>query len=122
MKAKYDVERAKLDLGKRDLISRIEFEEAKLSLTDAEQRLKEVEAKGLSATAGTEAELLGKKRKRDKAQFDVDRTTASIEALRLHAPADGTVNILENPRSGGPFRARSLHFPDADPPCPRPTL
>ena len=48
MKAKYDVDRAKLDLGKRDLVSRIEFEGAKLSLGDAEQRLKEVEAKALS--------------------------------------------------------------------------
>src|SRR5258708_11991666 len=114
MKAKYDVERAKLDLGKRDLISRIEFEEAKLSLSDAEQRLKEVEAKGRSATAGTEAELLGKKRKRDKAEFDVDRTTASIEALRLHAPADGTVNVLENPRSGGPFGGSGVEFREGD--------
>src|SRR6476619_1943822 len=86
MKAKYDVERAKLDLGKRDLVSRIEFEGAKLSLADAEQRLKEVEAKALSVKAGSDAELLGKKRKRDKAQADVDRTNASIEALRLRTP------------------------------------
>jgi HlyD family secretion protein len=103
MKAKYDVERAKLDLGKRDLISRIEFEGAKLSLGDAEQRLKETEAKGLSTVASSEAELSGKKRKREKAQFDVDRTVQSIEALQLRAPADGTINILENPRSGGMF-------------------
>jgi len=103
MKAKYDVERAKLDLGKRDLVSRIEYEAAKLSLADAEQRLKEVEAKGFSSAAGADADLIGKIRKRDKAKFDVDRTNAGIDALILHAPADGTVNILENPRSGGPF-------------------
>jgi HlyD family secretion protein len=114
MKAKYDVDRAKLDLGKRDLISRIEFEEAKLSLKDAEQRLKEVEAKALSAKAGSDAELLGRKRRRDKAQFDVDRTTASIEALHLRAPADGTVNILENPRSGGPFGGGGVEFREGD--------
>ena len=114
MKAKYDVERAKLDLGKRDLISRIEFEGAKLSLGDAEQRLKEVEAKALAAKAGSDAELTGKRRKRDKAQFDVDRTTASIEALRLRAPADGTVNILQNPRSGGPFGGGGVEFREGD--------
>jgi multidrug resistance efflux pump len=114
MKAKYDVERAKLDLGKRDLISRIEFEGAKLSLADAEQRLKEIQAKNLQATAGSDAELLGKKRRRDKAQYDVDRTTASIEALRLRAPADGTVNILENPRSGGPFGGGGVEFREGD--------
>ena len=56
-KAKYDVERAKLDLGKRDLVSRIEYESAKLSLADAEQRLKEVDAKILSTKAAAEAEI-----------------------------------------------------------------
>ena len=103
MKARYDVERAKLDLGKRDLVSRIEYESAKLSLGDAEQRLKEVQAKDLSSKAGSDAELVGKIRKRDKAKFDVERTQSGIDALILHSPADGTVNILENPRSGGPF-------------------
>jgi HlyD family secretion protein len=103
MKAKYDIERAKLDLGKRDLVSRIEYETAKLSLADAEQRLKEVEAKSLSSQAGADADLVGKVRKRDKAKFDVERTNSAIDALILRAPADGTVNILENPRSGGPF-------------------
>jgi len=114
MKARYDVERAKLDLGKRDLISRIEYEAAKLSLGDAEQRLKEVEAKALSSKAGSDAELTGKKRKRDKAKFDVDRTLQSIEAMRLRAPADGTVNILENPRSGGPFGGGGVEFREGD--------
>src|SRR4051812_20105889 len=114
MKAKYDVERAKLDLGKRDLVSRIEYEAAKLSLGDAEQRLKEVEAKAISTKAGAEAELTGKKRKRDKAQFDVDRTQSSIDALHLMAPADGTVNILENPRSGGPFGGGGVEFREGD--------
>jgi HlyD family secretion protein len=114
MKAKYDVERAKLDLGKRDLVSQIEYETAKLSLSDAGQRLKEVEAKALSSKAGAEAELTGKKRKRDKAQFDVDRTQASIDALHLVAPADGTINILENPRSGGPFGGGGVEFREGD--------
>ena len=113
MKATYDVERAKLDIGKRDLISRIEFESAKLSLGDAEQRLKETQAKSLSSKAASDAELVGKIRKRDKAQFDVDRTQHSIDALILRAPADGTVNILENPRSGGPMTA-GVEFREGD--------
>ena len=45
MKAKYDIERAKLDINKGETVSRIENEQAKLSLADAEQRLKELEEK-----------------------------------------------------------------------------
>src|SRR5918994_6176290 len=114
MKAKYDVERAKLDLGKRDLVSKIEYEGAKLSLADAEKRLKEVEAKALSTRAAAEAELSGKRRRRDKAQYDVDRALASIAALQLRAPADGTVKILQNPRSGGPFGGGGVEFREGD--------
>ena len=114
LKAKYDVERAKLDLGKRDIVSRLEYENAKLSLADAEQRLKEIEAKSLSTAAAIEAELTARRRRRDKAQGDVDRTIRSIEALRLEAPADGTVNILPNPRSGGPFGGAGVEFREGD--------
>ena len=114
MKAQYDVDRAKLDLGKRDLISKIEYEEAKLALGDAEQRQKEVQAKQHSTQAAADADLVGKRRKRDKAQFDVDRSLASIEALRLRAPADGTVNILENPRTGGMFGGGGVEFREGD--------
>ena len=114
MKAKYDVERARLDLGKRDLVSKIEYEGAKLSLGDAEQRLKEVEAKAVSTRAAAEAELTGKRRRRDKAQYDVDRALASIAALQLRAPADGTVNILQNPRSSGPFGGGGVEFREGD--------
>ena len=114
LKAKYDVERAKLDLGKREIVSRLEYENAKLALADAEQRLKEIEAKSLSTAAGIEAELTGRRRRRDKAMADVERTERSIAALKLAAPADGTVNILPNPRSGGPFGGGGVEFREGD--------
>ena len=113
-RARYDVERAKLDLGKRDVVSRIEYEAAKLTLADAEQRLTEIDAKILSTKAAAEAELVGKRRRRDKAQFDVERTVQAIDALELEAPADGTVNVLENPRSGGPFGGGGVEFREGD--------
>ena len=102
-KAKYDVERARLDLGKRDLVSHIEYEQAKLALGDAEQRQKEAEAKVTSGKAGVEADLVGKRRKREKALADVERTQHALDALQLRSPGAGIVNILNNPRSGGPF-------------------
>jgi multidrug efflux pump subunit AcrA (membrane-fusion protein) len=113
LKAQYDVQRAELDLGKRDLESQIDYEEAKLAYADAQQALKQVEAKNIADKAGLDAVLAGQARKRDKAQFDVNRTRDAIEALRLRAPADGTVNILLNPRSGGPF-SNGIEFREGD--------
>ena len=113
LKAQYNVQRAQLDLGKRDLVSQIEYEEAKLAYADAQQALKQVEAKNDADKAGLNAVLAGEKRQRDKAQFDVDKTEGAIDALILRAPADGTVNILENPRSGGPF-SNGLEFREGD--------
>lgn len=111
--ARYDVDRARLDLGKKDIVSPVEYEEAKLALADAEQKLKEVEAKNASNRAGSDAEILGKKRKRDKAKYDVDRTAEALAVLTLRAPEDGTVNILDNPRSGGPF-SNGVEFREGD--------
>jgi HlyD family secretion protein len=67
-----------------------------------------------STDTAAEADLVGKQRKSTKAQFDVDRTVAAIEALRLRAPADGTVNILENPRTGGMFGGGGVEFREGD--------
>jgi len=114
LKAKYDVERAKLDLNKRDLISQVEYQEAKLALADAEQRQKETEAKELSAAAAAQADLVGKQRKRDKAKFDVERTEEAIAQLRLRTPADGVVNILQNPRTQSMFGGGGTEFHEGD--------
>ncbi len=100
MKAKYDIERAKLDINKGDTVSRIENEQAKLALGDAEQRLKELEEKMRSDRTGAEADLSSKLRKREKAIFDLKRAEDGLEKLQLKAPTDGVVNVLPNYRSG----------------------
>jgi len=45
MKARYDLEVAKLDASKGEIVSKIEGEEANLKVADAEQALREAEAK-----------------------------------------------------------------------------
>ena len=66
MKAQYDLQRAKLEVLKGDTIPRIQLEQAKLAIGDAEQKLKELEAKIKSDKAGAEASVAGKQRKRDR--------------------------------------------------------
>lgn len=100
MKAQYDIERAKLDIGRGDTVSRIENENAKLALADAEQRLREVEEKIRSDRTSAEADLSSKVRRREKALFDLQRAEDGLRRLQLKAPADGIVNVLANYRAG----------------------
>ncbi|MGH9371882.1 MAG: efflux RND transporter periplasmic adaptor subunit [Vicinamibacterales bacterium] len=106
MKARYDIERGKLDVNKGDTVSRIENEQAKLALTDAEQRLGELEAKIKSDRTSAEADIAARGRKREKALLDLQRAQRGLDNLELKAPSGGVVNILPNFRSGNVFGGR----------------
>jgi HlyD family secretion protein len=103
LKAKYDIERGKLDVNKGDTVSRVENEQAKLALGDAGQRLRELDEKIKSDRTAAEADIAAKQRKREKALFDLQRAERGLTNLELKAPATGMVNILPNFRSGGMF-------------------
>jgi HlyD family secretion protein len=103
MKAGYDVERAKLDVGKGDTVSRLDNEQAKLAVVDARQRERELAEKVKSDLTGAEADVSAKRRKREKAQFDLKRAEQGLQNLQVRAPAAGMVNILPNFRSGSMF-------------------
>ncbi len=102
LQARYNVERAKLDASKQEILSEIEGAENKLKLSDSEQKLKELQQKTESNKHASEAEIASKKQKREKALFDVRQTERQIAMLTLRAPADGMVTLLPN------FRARSF--------------
>jgi HlyD family secretion protein len=103
MKAKYDLDRAKLDLGKRDIVSKLEYEQAKLVVADSELKLREAEEKAKSNRTAAEADLVAKQRKRDKAQFDLQRAQQGLDAMQIKAPTEGVVNVMPNWRTGGMF-------------------
>ena len=100
MKAKYDIERARLDLNRGDTVSKIDAEKAKLAFAEAQQRLKELEEKIKSDRISVEADLAGKQRKRGKALADLARADEGLQRLKLTAPTDGIVNVLPNYRAG----------------------
>jgi len=102
-KAQYDVERAKLDVSTEDLISRVDAEKFKLALADAQQRQSESQTRLEADRRGAAADLDSRRQKRDKAAQEVAKAERDLAALSVVAPADGTVSILNNWRSGGPF-------------------
>jgi len=100
-KARFDVERAALDVIEGDLVARLDYERAKLALDDAKQRLKETEAKNRAAEASNAANLAAKQRRRQKVQADLERAEQGLAGLQLRAPSDGVVSLLLNYRTGG---------------------
>lgn len=112
-KARYDVEAAKLDASKEEILSKIDGEEAKLKLADTEQKLEEVEEKLKSDRAGNAADIESKQQKRDKALYDVRQAEQSLSALTLKAPIDGIVTVLVNWRAGG-FFGGNADFKEGD--------
>lgn len=113
MKAKYDVEVAKLDASKSEVVSRIEGAEARLKLADAEQALRQAMEQLKSDTAVDQATIQDKKNASRKAEFDAKRAETALSSMTLKAPSDGTISLLSIWHNGGeaPFKAGERAWP-----------
>jgi HlyD family secretion protein len=98
--AEYDVERARLDVRAGELSSRFDEERAKLSLSDAEQKVVETDVSISSGRAVTDATVRGLQGKQDRAEAEVARTKRGVDALAIRAPADGVMVVMDNWRAG----------------------
>lgn len=99
LQGRYDVDRAKLDSSKQEILSEIDGAETKLKLADAEQKYKELQQKDVSTKDSTDADIEAKKHKREKSLFDVRLAERQLASLTLRAPADGMVTIMPNQRA-----------------------
>jgi HlyD family secretion protein len=106
--------RARLDLGRTELVSRAEGEKLALLLSNAEHQVKGLEQKVAGERAAVAAELAIVRLKRDKAQYDLADTERIIGSLTVRAPAAGTVSILPNMRAGGPMSRTAPEFRRGD--------
>ena len=96
LKARYDVESAKLEASKQEIVSKIEGEEAKLKLADTEQKLREAETKEKSDKALNQATIESTVQASAKAKFDVAREERGLSQMILHAPTAGTITLLQH--------------------------
>jgi len=115
MKAKYDVEVAKLDASKAEVVSRIEGAEANLKLADAQQALHQADEQLKSDITVDKSTIEDKKNASRKADYDTQRAQNALAAMSLKAPADGTVSLISTWRPGGegPFKAGERAWPGA---------
>jgi RND family efflux transporter MFP subunit len=97
--AKYNVESARLDASKAEILSEIDGEKNKLTLASSQEKFQQSEVKLDSGKLGSAADIAQQKKKRDKALFDVKLAEHQIAALTLRAPSDGVVTFLPNFRA-----------------------
>ncbi|MCZ2154121.1 MAG: efflux RND transporter periplasmic adaptor subunit [Bryobacterales bacterium] len=101
MQAEYNVERAKLEASKAEIVSAIEGAKNRIDVTVSEGEQKGVETVIESAKASQNADLKRVEQSKTKALRDVERTREYLGRMKLYAPVDGVVNVLPNFRSGG---------------------
>lgn len=106
--------RARLDIGRTELVSRVEGEKLALLLSNAEHQVKGLEQKVAGERAATTAEVAITRQKRDKAQYDLADTERIIGSLTLVAPAAGTISLMPNMRAGGPMSRTAPEFRRGD--------
>jgi len=115
MKARYDVEAAKLDASKQEIVSRIEGAEAKLKVADAEQKLHEMEEKLKSDRAANKATIESKTQASKKAAYDVQRAERALTQMILRAPLAGMISLVPvwRPEGEAPFKPGDRAWPGA---------
>ncbi len=117
MTAKFDVEKARMDASKQEILSAIEGAQAKLKVTDAEQKQKETEAKLKADRAAGGSDLASKQQKRDQAVYQVALDQRNLESLTLRAPLDGVVALQNHWQPQGStttFKPGDRAWPGAD--------
>jgi len=115
LKGRYDVEVAKLEASKQEIVSQIEGEKAKLALADAEQKLREAEAKQKSDQVLNQATIESAEQARNKAKYDVERAERALAQMSVRAPAAGTITILQHWAGSdmAPYRTGDRAWPGA---------
>lgn len=103
MQRQYDVERARLEASKQEILSKIEGEKNKLLLQNTEYKLAEVEQKVKSDQEGFDADVRARKHSRASDEYEVKENEQRIAEMTLRAPIDGMVTILPNFRNRSGF-------------------
>ncbi|MDQ6701011.1 MAG: HlyD family efflux transporter periplasmic adaptor subunit [Acidobacteriota bacterium] len=114
MQSEYNVERAKLEASKAEILSQIEGAKNRIDVGVSQGELGQVKTSIQSRKISHSAddERLGQKK--DKTVRDMNLAKSYMSKMVMVAPNDGIVNILPNFRSGGSFGSSPPAFKEGD--------
>ncbi len=115
--AGYDLEKAKLEVSRQEILSAIQGEEAKINLGLSENKLRVQKATvGLHEASGR-SKLASLTRVRDQAQYEVDLTKDRLARMEVKTPLTGVIIYMPNYSSGWmnakPFKVGDQAWPGA---------
>lgn len=94
--AEYQVEKAKLEVSKLEIVSRLQGEESRVDLALAEKKLDVQKASVTLNKVSNEAKVASMRRARDKAKDEADLTRYRLEQMEVRAPSSGVFHLLSN--------------------------
>ncbi len=114
MTSGYNLERAKLEASKAEIVSEIEGAKNRIDVGISEGELAQVKAVVNSHGTTQRADLERLQQRKDKAVRDMDRAKGYLDMMVIKAPLDGIVNILPNFRAPGSFGSTPPPFKEGD--------
>jgi HlyD family secretion protein len=114
MQSEYDVERAKLEASKAEILSEIEGAKNRINVGIAEGNLTQVKTTIRAHDVSQEADIDSLNESKDKAVRDLERAKSYLSKMVIRSPLDGIINILPNFRSGGSFGRMPPPFKEGD--------
>lgn len=114
MTSGYNVERAKLEASKAEVLSEIEGAKNRIDVGVSQGDLSQVKTTIGAHKIGQDADMERLDQKKEKTVRDADRAKGYLSKMVLRAPNDGIVNILPNFRSSGSFGSTPPPFKEGD--------
>jgi HlyD family secretion protein len=111
----YQVERAKLEVSKQEIVSKLQAEDSAVDLGLAEKKHSVQQANVHLNAASDTAKIASLTRARDKAKDELDLTQYRLGQMELKAPITGVINFVPNYSQGWmnakPFKVGDQAWP-----------
>ena len=115
--AGYDLEKARLEVSRQEILSVIQAEEAKINLGLSENKLKVQQATVALHQASSRSKLASLARVKEQAQYEVDLTQDRLAKMEVKTPLTGVIIYMPNYSAGWmnakPFKVGDQAWPGA---------